>query len=64
MKRPAMIDQAARENPAALILFDVLQVGKRDMRKLPLQERKRWLRVGSEVSRQFVFGLPLAAGTR
>jgi len=44
MKRRATIDNAARQRPATLILFDVLQVGARDMRKLPLQDRKTWLR--------------------
>ena len=43
MKRQATIDQASRESPAALVLFDVLQAGKRDMRKLPLRARKEWL---------------------
>lgn len=44
MKRQATIDQATRTSPAALILFDVLQAGSRDMSKLRLSTRKAWLR--------------------
>lgn len=36
--------RAAREHPAALFVFDVLRVGRRDVRPLPLLERKAILR--------------------
>jgi bifunctional non-homologous end joining protein LigD len=35
--------RAAREHPATLFLFDVLSVGRRDVRPLPLEERKQIL---------------------
>lgn len=43
MRKLVTIDDAAVRRPAALIIFDVLQAGRVDMRRLPLMERKAWL---------------------
>ena len=43
MRRLPTIDDAAVRRPAALIVFDVLQAGRVDMRPLPLSKRKAWL---------------------
>ncbi len=43
MLRPGTISQAIRERPAAIFVFDVLMIGGRDQRKLPLLKRKATL---------------------
>ena len=44
MRRRSSIVTAAAETPAALCVFDVLIVNRRDVRALPLVERKARLR--------------------
>ena len=43
LKKPTSIEQAARSEPAAIFAFDLLILGGRDMRKLPLLKRKEAL---------------------
>ena len=43
MQRPWMIAESAARRPAALILFDLLQLDGQDLRPLPLFERRRAL---------------------
>lgn len=43
LSRPLDIERASIERPAALMVFDVLEVDGRDVRKLPLSERKALL---------------------
>jgi bifunctional non-homologous end joining protein LigD len=44
MRRLTTIADAALRRPATLIIFDVLQAGDEDLRRLSLAERKKWLR--------------------
>src|SRR5262249_28062129 len=44
LSRRQDIERVLGELPAALFVFDVLQIGERDLRKLPLSERKEMLR--------------------
>jgi ATP-dependent DNA ligase len=46
LKRPIAIEHAAQTQPAALFAFDVLELRGRDLRGLPLTERKAILRAG------------------
>lgn len=40
LRRPSSIVAAAADRPATLCIFDVLAIGERDLRPLPLRERK------------------------
>lgn len=44
LQRPRLIDHAAAIAPAVLIVFDALHAAGRDLRPLPLSERRAWLR--------------------
>ena len=43
LQRPRAIAEAASRTPAVLVVFDVLHAGERDMRALPLSNRRQWL---------------------
>jgi bifunctional non-homologous end joining protein LigD len=43
LQRARLIDVAAAQRPATLIVFDVLWADGEDLRPLPLTQRKRWL---------------------
>src|SRR5439155_20032857 len=44
LEDPAVIARRAREFPAYIYLFDVLRVGRQDVRKMSLAERKKILK--------------------
>lgn len=44
VRAPTDVHNAVRPNPARLYLFDMLATRKRDLRELPLIDRKRYLR--------------------
>ncbi len=52
---PLRVQTAAREHPARLYVFDVMAIGKRDLRGLPLLERKHLLRASFDNTAQLVF---------
>jgi len=43
MQRPRMIAESAARRPAVLVVFDLLQLGREDLRPLQLLERRRAL---------------------
>ena len=44
IQRPRMIQEAAVQSPAVLMVFDLLEAGGEDLRALPLLDRRRALR--------------------
>jgi bifunctional non-homologous end joining protein LigD len=43
LQRPRMVAEAAARRPAVLVVFDVLQIGRDDLRDRPLFERRQAL---------------------
>lgn len=52
---PMRVQAAAHEHPARLYVFDMMAIGKRDLRGLPLLERKHILRASFDDTVQLVF---------
>jgi ATP-dependent DNA ligase len=44
VKRAITVEHAANTEPACLFAFDLLSIGERDIRKLPLERRKSMLK--------------------